>query len=186
MITYLDALQGAGNITDNVVENIKLPIIPGGILYFKIDDPIIRNKRELTEDEIEEAIMKELKMKGLLLADVKVIKEMDKTIDRNSMIIPVRINKGDVLGKNSSVATVKQFNILREYVRRLLESLGKEMLEGDISIKPYKNKKNTSCQYCNYASICQFDTILRDNKYRIITDKSDSEVWELMEDNVNI
>ena len=36
--------------------------------YTKLDDPIIQGSREATEEEIEEAIMKELKMKGLLLS----------------------------------------------------------------------------------------------------------------------
>jgi ATP-dependent helicase/nuclease subunit B len=176
LIAYLGALWKESDTT----EDTKTAIIPGGILYFKIDDPIIKGNRELTEEEIEKAVMKELKMNGLLLADVKILKEMDKTIDGNSLIIPARINKGDVLGKNSSVATIEQFNILREYIKKLLENLGEEMLKGDISITPYKNKKLTSCQYCSYTSICQFDPVLRDNKYRVIMDKSDDEVWELM------
>ncbi|NSW89199.1 MAG: helicase-exonuclease AddAB subunit AddB [Firmicutes bacterium] len=182
LIAYLYALWGEGEtIRKTMGEKLKLPIMPGGILYFKIDDPIIRNKKELTEKDIEKAIMKELKMRGLLLADVKVIKEMDKTIDGDSLIIPARINKGDVLGKASSAATIEQFNTLCKYVRKLLENLGMEMLKGDISIKPYKNKKITSCQYCNYTSICQFDPVLRDNRYRILTDNSDEEIWKLME-----
>ena len=84
LIAYLGALWKESDTT----EDTKTAIIPGGILYFKIDDPIIKGNRELTEEEIEKAVMKELKMNGLLLADVKTIKEMDKTIDGNSLIIP--------------------------------------------------------------------------------------------------
>ena len=50
------------------------PVFPGGILYFKVDDPIIRNNKNLSEEEIENTIMRKLKMKGLVLADVKLIK----------------------------------------------------------------------------------------------------------------
>ena len=34
--------------------------------------------------------------------------------------------------------------------------------------------------YCSYASICQFDPVLGGNSYRIISDKEDSEVWNMI------
>lgn len=177
LITYLDVCMEALKAKFRETASV----FPGGILYFKIDDPMIRNtKREFSEEEIEASIMKQLKMKGLLLADVKVVKAMDKTIDGYSLIIPARINKGDVLGSSSSTATIEQFNMLHKYVRRLLCNMGEEMLRGNISISPYKMKKTSSCQYCSYSSICQFDVLLKDNKYRIITDKSHDEIWKLM------
>lgn len=177
---------GDGIITNRMTEKevdwrtFAGSVIPGGIFYFKIADPIIKGNKGLTEIEIESLIMKELKMNGLLLADADIVKEMDRDIDGHSLIIPARMNKGDVLGKTSQAATIEQFNILREYVRRLLEALGEEMLKGDISIRPYKNKNITSCKYCDYASVCQFDPTLPDNKYRIITDRNDDEIWDLM------
>lgn len=176
LVAYLDALwKGLDG-----AQEIKAPIIPGGILYFKIADPIIKGNKDLKEDEIEKAIMKELKMNGLLLEDVKMIKEMDKTIDGNSLIIPARINKDDVIGKISSTANLEQFNALRSYVRKLLKELGNLVLEGDISIMPYKNKKDTACKYCSFASICQFDPMFPDNRYRVISDKANDEIWDLM------
>jgi ATP-dependent helicase/nuclease subunit B len=123
--------------------------------------------------------MKELKMKGLLLADVKLIKEMDTGIDGDSLIIPARVNKGGDLGR-SSAATAEQFEILKGHVRKLLYSLGEEMLKGNISISPYRRKKMTACTYCGYSSICQFDTKLSRNSYRNLQDKKEAEIWELM------
>lgn len=177
LITYLDACTGSVKAKFKEAASV----LPGGILYFKIDDPIIKNnKREFTEEEIEKSIMKQLKMKGLLLADVKVVKAMDRTIDGYSLIIPARVNKGDVLGSGSSIATIEQFSILQKYVKKILQNMGEEMINGNISISPFKKKKATSCQYCAYSSICQFDALLKDNKYRILHDKSDDEVWSLL------
>jgi len=176
LITYLDVCTEAVK----AMLNESGLVLPGGILYFKIDDPIIKNnKKELTEEEIEKSIMKQLKMRGLLLADVKVVKAMDNTIDGYSMIIPARINKGNVLSNSSSAATIDQFNSLREYVKKILQKMGEEMVNGNISISPYKKKKKSSCQYCSYSSICQFDNLLKDNKFRILHDKSDDEIWHL-------
>lgn len=175
LITYMDAVWEKGGM------GMKKPILPGGMLYFRIDDPIVRAGMGATEEEIEREIMRQLKMKGLLLADVKLVKEMDRQIDGDSLIIPARINKGDVLGR-SSAATAQQFDVLRKYVKKLLTRMGEEMLSGEVSMKPYKKKKVTSCTYCSYAAVCQFDPGLKDNRYRNLEERKDDEVWKLIED----
>ena len=132
-----------------------------------------------TAEEIEISIMKKLKMKGLLLADVQLIKHMDNTIEGSSKIIPARINKGDTLGK-SSIASLDQFLVLRTYIRKLLKNMCTEMMKGNVPIKPYKKKKLTSCQYCNFSSVCQFDLTQKENSFNMLYDKEDEAVWKLM------
>ncbi len=176
LITYLEALCRP----DETGDGSAVSCLPAGMLYFSLDDPLVKNGAGLKEEEIELEIMKKLRMKGLLLADVKLIRNMDNEIDGNSLIIPARINKGDVLSKSSKVATLKQFNLLSMHVKKLLKEIGEEMVNGEIAIKPYKNKKTTSCDYCGYTAICQFDKILKDNKYRIINDMDDGQVWKMI------
>lgn len=173
LITYLDALW------ENSGSEIEAPVLPGGILYFHIDDPMVKSNGKLSEEQIEKEIMKELKMKGLLLADVKLIKEMDKEIDGASLIIPARINKGDVLGK-SSAASLEQFQILRKYVKQLLTGLCAEILKGNVTIQPYKKKSMTSCKYCSFSAVCRFDATLSENNYKVFHDRKDEEVWSLL------
>ena len=173
LITYLDA------VSKSLAKESGKPALPAGILYFKLDDPIVLGGRGASLEEIERTIMKELKMKGLLLADVRLIREMDTSIDGDSLIIPARVNKGGDLGR-SSAATAEQFEIVKLHVRKLLYSLGEEMLKGNISISPYRRKRMTACSYCGYMSICQFDTKLTGNNYRNLYDKKDDEVWGLM------
>ncbi|UWV46618.1 helicase-exonuclease AddAB subunit AddB [Acetivibrio thermocellus] len=174
LITYLDALWESGEADENN------PVLPGGVLYFKIDDPIIRGNGRMTEEEIEKAIMKQLRMKGLLLADVKLIREMDKDIEGSSMIIPATVNKDGSLGKNTSAATMEQFKLLRKYVRKLLKNLCEEIMKGNVSINPYKKKGTTSCKYCSFLPVCQFDTTMKENTFKLLYDKKDDEIWSLM------
>ena len=173
LITYLDALweKGAGDIEG--------PVIPAGMLYFRLDDPMLKGSRESDVEKIEKEIMKQLKMKGLVLSSVELIKNMDEQIDGDSDIIPARINKDQTLGR-SSAASLEQFQQLRRHVKSLLSKLGEEILEGNIGITPYKKNKATPCSYCNYMSICQFDTRLKGNQYRNLQDKKDNEIWELL------
>ncbi|MCY6483371.1 helicase-exonuclease AddAB subunit AddB [Clostridium aestuarii] len=174
LLTYLDAI-----LTNEELKE-KEPVFPGGVLYFKIDDPIIKGKRNLSEQEIEKEILKALKMKGLLLADVDIIKEMDRKIEGQSLIIPARLNKGDVLGK-SSVGTKEQFNKLRQHVKSNLVKTCERMLKGDIKIKPFKNTKSEACKYCMYSAVCQFDNSFEDNNHKVINDLKDEDVWKLLE-----
>ncbi|HZJ82551.1 MAG TPA: helicase-exonuclease AddAB subunit AddB, partial [Clostridia bacterium] len=171
LVTYLGAVLEHGQ---KVIDDKALP---GGMLYFRIDDPMIRISGQVDEEDVEKAIMKELKMKGLVLADVNLVKEMDRDISGASLIIPARINKGDVLGR-SSAASMQQFDDLCNYSKQLLTQMAGEMMEGNASISPYKDKKITACRYCPYSSVCQFDPSFHDNRYRVIGNMKDDEVWE--------
>jgi ATP-dependent helicase/nuclease subunit B len=168
LVTYMDAVLEAD-------ENGAA----AGILYFRLDDPLIRCGRDSTDEDIEKAIMKELRMKGLVLADVKLVREMDRQIDGDSLIIPARINRDGSLGR-SSAATSEQFNVLRSYVRKTLASIGSGLLEGNVLISPYKKRSITACTYCSFKPVCQFDTSMRGNRYRIVPDFKDDEYWNLM------
>ena len=173
LITYMDAIW---------TQNGENEYLPGGMLYFKIDDPIIRQNGKIDPEQIEDSIMKQFKMRGLLLADVKLIKSMDSTIQGPSVVIPATLNKGDLLGKNSSVASLEQFKLLRNYINRLLKNVCTELLDGNVEIRPYKRKTETSCKYCEFLSVCQFDTGMKDNSFKLLFEKADSEVWALMGD----
>ena len=174
LLTYLDAVL----CNESIIS--KNPMFPAGVLYFKIDDPMIKTNKRLSEEEIEKEIMKILKMKGLVLADTTIIKEMDRQIEGTSLIIPAGIKKDGDISSRSHVATKDQFEDLRIYIKSKLSKACEEMLEGEIGINPYKKKDFTPCSYCMYSSICEFDSLLEDNNYKLIRDKKDEEVWSLI------
>jgi ATP-dependent helicase/nuclease subunit B len=173
LLVYLDA------ILESALED-ESKLHPAGILYFKIDEPLIKAKTDMEEEEIEKSIIKKLKMKGLLLKDAEVIREMDRNIEGHSDIIPAYITKDGAIGSATNGATAEQFKILRRYVKNAIKRLSSEMINGNIAIRPYKKKKQTPCTYCNYGAICQFDERLSDNEYKIISDKDEEEIWSLM------
>ncbi|MBV7276313.1 helicase-exonuclease AddAB subunit AddB [Clostridium sp. PL3] len=177
LLIYLDAM-----LTE-LEEKTNKDALPGGILYFKLDDPIIKGKGELTDSEIEKRIIKSLRMNGLLLDSLEIVKEMDSEIEKSSDIIPVSIKKDGTISKSqSSVATLEQFQLLRKYVKDTIGQLCEHILEGNIDIEPCKKKNRNSCEYCIYPSVCQFDTSMKDNKYRFLEDKSEEEIWKAIEE----
>lgn len=176
LLAYLDALLKSSEYL------LKKQAIPGAVLYFKIDDPIIKSKTPLEETEIEEKVLEKLKMQGLLLKDAKVVKAMDNDLENGfSLIIPAKFKKDGDFSSTSSVVTEGQFDILRKYVNEKMRELCEDMLSGNIKIEPCKTPKGEYCQYCDYSPICQFDLSIPNNKYKLVSKIKDEKLWEYME-----
>jgi ATP-dependent helicase/nuclease subunit B len=178
LVAYLGAL------VENL-EGFKSPVLPAGILYFRIQDPVVRKEGEISGEEIEREIMKKFRMRGLLLEEVNVIRGMDTEISGDSLILPVRINKDESISKTSSVASLKQFNLLMEHVRGLLREMGREMLRGEIPISPYKKGDVTPCGFCEYRPVCKFDRIIEGNSYRVLKNMKGKEIWNILDSGAN-
>lgn len=172
LLVYLDA------IIKNSKYILEKQVIPGAVLYFKVDDPIIKSKKEMTTEEVETEVLEELKLKGLVLKDAKVVKAMDRDIEGYSLVIPAAFKKDGDFKSTSDVVTEEEFTLLREYVNRKMISLCEDMLCGDIKIEPTKQANRSYCEYCDFSSICQFDTSIKDNKYKIVGKKSRTEIWD--------
>jgi len=150
LITYLDAITK--------IENV----VPAGVLYFSLLEPIIKLTKDASEAEIEAEIKKKYKMNGLVLAEANVVKMMDNTLIKGaSDIIPAYIDKeGNVSLSKPGAITKEDFSNLQKSVNKTIKQIAKEMLLGNINIKPYYSMKNkkTPCEYCKYKSICNFDS----------------------------
>lgn len=168
LLTYLDAVTKLEDV------------IPAGILYFNLIDPIVKADRNMSDSEIEQEIKKQFKMQGLILADVNVVRMMDKKLEKGaSNIVPAYIDSTDSLSyTRSSAVTKEQFNNLQKYTNKIIKQIAKEILSGNIDIKPSYNTKNkkTPCEYCKYKSICNFDPNC--NSYYYIQNKDKEEILE--------
>lgn len=144
LITYLDAISEQKEFR------------PSGILYLGLIDNVVKSNRNLSEEEIEIELRKKLRMNGLILADVSVIKMMDiKLTNGSSDIVPVYItNDGEISEKKSSVISENEFSELQKQVKYIVKEISKEILKGKIDIKPYNKKRQNACEYCKYRSIC--------------------------------
>ena len=166
LLTYLDA---ACNIEE---------VLPAGVLYYNLIDPILKTDRKIDKEQIEDEMKKKFKMNGLILADVNVVKMMDKTLEKGaSNIIPVYLNNdGNISNAKSNTVTAEQFETLRKYTNKIIKQIAQEMLKGKIEIQPYYQKKNQKkpCDYCEYKDICNFKEYGCNNYRYIPNDKKES------------
>ena len=166
LLTYLDAACKEEDL------------MPAGILYFSMLEQIIKADKRITEEEIEEKIRANFKMKGLILADVKVVRLHDKNLEKGSSnLIPAYIDKeGNLSDKKTSGVTKEQFADLQKYMYKIIKQISKEILEGNIDLKPYYKDKKTPCKYCDYKSICGFNMGGCENEYNYIEKNSKDEI----------
>lgn len=166
--------------------------IPAGVLYFNLTNPTIGTDKNLTDEEVEEKIRQEFKMKGLILADVNIIKKMDTNIENEpkgiSKIIPATIKKdGEISDRGTSAVTKEQFVYLQKYMEKIIKQISEEILQGNIEVKPYYNAstKKTPCEYCKYKSICRFDENTKSNEYKYISKLNKDAVLEMIKNRLD-
>lgn len=158
--------------------------LPAGIFYFKIDKPLITTS-EKAKEKIEKEINKTLKMKGLALNDVKILRNMDKDMGIYSEVIPAGIKKDNTTTAPSSVVGEVDFANLIEYTNKKAKELCESMLNGEIKVQPSKTKNTNACAYCDFSAICQFDTLIENNKYKNIGGKSKNVIIEEIKNNLD-
>ena len=90
--------------------------------YYHLDDPVISGNSKKTDAEIQEEILKELKLKGVasLIEDPSVSPKAKK-------------------------AGEDEFRILSGYVNHKIQEIGKKIFQGEIGANPYQLGEDTGC-----------------------------------------
>lgn len=161
LLTYLDEIAEQENFQS------------AGILYFNLIDTIVKADKNLSDEEIKQQLNKKFKMKGLIVADIDIVKMMDTKLAPStySECIPVYLDKdGNISRSKSSVLDREKFESLQKYTKHIISDISNEIFEGNIDIKPFYNNKKTPCDYCEYRSICNFNPNFNGNVYRFCDD----------------
>lgn len=180
LMIYLKAsVEERGGKTQKIV-------IPAGVFYYHIDDPVIEGKKAAAN--IESEILKELRMDGLVNEDDPILPSMDSNLETEngelpvgytSYVIPLATDKKGHLKKISKTVTTDMFTDLMEYTDDKLKNIRNEIMAGNIDVNPYEKMDGSgesACQYCPYGNICRFDTKIQGNRYRILKKLSDDDV----------
>jgi len=169
LLTYLDAateIEGA---------------VPAGVFYFGLMDSVLKAKKNQSDEEIKQEIRKQFKLNGILLADVHVVKMMDKKLQNGySDVVPAFLDKeGKLSMSRSNVVSQEQFRMLQKHTKHIIAQISKEILNGNITMRPYQNKaKHSNCEFCPYKSICNFSVDKKGNNYFRIQAMDKEEVLE--------
>ncbi len=152
-------------------------ILPAGVFYYRIQDPLIDRPKE---GEEQESILKELKPDGMISLEKEVLEHLDHCMVGESSVIPVKYNKNGSLSKSSKAASAQDFYLMMKYAVNKVEEIRQKILSGDVKVNPYRRGTETSCDYCGYRQICGFDTKMEGYRYREIDAMSVDKVIQAM------
>lgn len=156
-------------------EKGELPVLPGGILYYHIDEPLL-------ESATEEELLSKLRPDGLINREESIYGAMDEQVEGRSLVIPLELKKdGTIFETRSHVASTEEFEVLTRYVENIIRQQGTAIYQGDIRINPYQSEKDCSCDFCPYSGICGIHGRLPGQGYRKLKHLTKEEVFERMQ-----
>lgn len=176
LVVYMNAA-----ISNEKKKQPEKEVVPAALLYYHIEDPTIESQEELTDEELDKKILKELRTKGVVNDDSNVVKMLDGEFTDKSDVIPVEMKK-DGYAAAASVMSTEKLQLISGYVNRKLRSLGREILDGKISVNPYEMGKKEACTYCPFSKVCGFDRNLPGYQKRKLDDLSDEAVIAKMQE----
>ena len=157
-------------------------VIPAALLYYHVDDPAVESPVELGEDELRELIEKQLRMKGVVSSEPGIVERLDGEMENKSDVIPVERNKDGSFSARSSVMSGEELQVISDYVSRKITDIGKEILEGNISLNPYEKGSEEACTWCAFQKVCGFETAIPGCKKRKLEELSSEEIMRRMQE----
>jgi len=133
-------------------------IVPAALLYYHVDDPTVETPVELTEEELNQEILGKLRMNGVVNAEPDIVERLDRYLKDKSDVIPVEKKKDGTFSARSSVMSREELQAVSDYVNKKVKNIGREILDGRISMDPYEKGTAEACTYCAYKKVCGFDS----------------------------
>ena len=94
------------------------------------------------------ALMKEMKMNGMVLRDDAVIRAMDA--GGEGLFIPVKRKADGTPDAYASLFTMEQFGQIARHMQQVVRQMGAQLHAGRIPAVPV----GKSCEYCSFAAVC--------------------------------
>lgn len=159
-------------------------VVPAGVFYYRMHDPIVERERD--ERVVEQNILKELRLDGLINADEQVLGHLQHDVEGSSNLLPFGRNKDGSLSKSSKVLAPEEFALFLEYTKKKERELKARMAKGEAAASPYELGGKTACDYCAYQAVCGFDARLSGCDYRSLEKYTREEVMEQIREEMNL
>lgn len=132
-------------------------VVPAAMLYYHVYDPIISAEAETAPEEINAALLEQLRAGGIVNSDGDIARRLDEESVAKSDVIPVEYKKDGSLSARSSVLSGEELQEISLFVGRKVRQLGREILDGNIALNPYESGAESACTYCSFQGVCGFD-----------------------------
>ncbi len=86
-------------------------------------------------------------------------------------MLPLTRKKDGSYAANSLLMSRENIELVSRYVSGKLKELGKDILNGEIGMRPYSRKDAEACTYCPYGKVCGFDRKLPGCEMRVLPEE---------------
>jgi len=155
---------------------------PAAMLYYHVNNPMLDfSSDNETDEEREGRRLKELKMQGIVAADMDVVALCDSDLVQEgsgaSDVVPVGIKKDGDFTAASNILPIEDITRVISCAEAIAKDKAEEILDGKIQINPIKDK---ACQYCDYKKSCSFDRKIPGYEVRVPEEYDDEQVLEMI------
>ncbi len=157
-------------------------VVPAALLYYHIEDPTVESPVELSDEEINQQIQQKLRMHGVVNSEPDIVERLDRYMQDKSDVIPVEKKKDGSFSARSSVMSREELRIVSDYVNHKVKEIGREILDGKITLNPYEKGQNDACTYCAYRKVCGFDSGIPGYEKRSLEDLDRVEIFRRMQE----
>lgn len=170
-------------------KNPEKEMVPAGMLYYYVSDPVIRIDEGEDEVDIETAMLKEYQCDGYVSRDVGILQKLDSVFGVNGVLesgadsacIPVKTKKDGDFASNSKVMTKEQWDKIISHTMKKAAEFGREIMDGRIDASPYRMGDKTGCDFCRFQGICGMENGGAEKKFRELQNMPEQDIWEEME-----
>lgn len=93
-------------------------------------------------------------MNGLIPADEKLVKAMDKE-GLGEFVPKLSLNKdGSVSKRSDSFIDSEKFTVIFDHIEKIMKKTGDSISSGDIGVTPINGRESDACKYCDYSFVC--------------------------------
>ncbi|MBP5294705.1 MAG: PD-(D/E)XK nuclease family protein, partial [Lachnospiraceae bacterium] len=149
-------------------------VIPGGLYYYGISDPI---QTPESGQDTEELIRKALAMQGLTNADPDAVAKLDR--EPHGMVVKnIKANNDGSLSKSaeSVMASGEEIRAIGEFARKKAKELAESVISGVIPVRPYAYGSERGCTFCSFRGICGFDRMIKGYEYNELEKKEKADL----------
>ncbi len=135
-------------------------MVPAGALYVKLLDELsqVDHPSETPSPQAPEYYLKEPR-RGVF--DERYLRSFDADVQasESSPVVKARVNKDNSLGnkRNGDHVAGDEMSALLELVRGVVAELADRIIDGEITVRPYRIGTSTPCGWCEYRSVCRYD-----------------------------
>ena len=150
------------------------------MFYLAAEPKFIERELAFSEFTPDEKLLKSYKLEGYTVGTEADILSMDQNISGYSTVIPAQQTKDGTV-KSSKLLSDDEYSGVEQFAIDKAKEFSDEILEGHYPICPKGDERRNSCTYCDFRSVCRFDSA-----YMSITPDekaSDNELFKREEDN---